>query len=171
VRAYLAQFYPVSILAHPEGRALLRWPVVAVPCIPVSILAHPEGRALRLTARCINQSRAFQSSPTPKGGRYFDAAIGCRQHRVSILAHPEGRALLVLMFRCPKNSCFNPRPPRRAGATLFQAVRVRYTMVSILAHPEGRALQIGIKHFSHWMRFQSSPTPKGGRYRYRMAQT
>ena len=37
----------------------------------VSILAHPERWALRLHARVNQLVESFQSSPTPKGGRYF----------------------------------------------------------------------------------------------------
>jgi len=108
----------VSILARPEGRALLlEHPALGIG-VPVSILARPEGRALRgwrlahagapprfnprpprrtgATACCAATSRAamFQSSPAPKDGRYHRGAVRVRR-RVS----------------------FNPRPPRRTGAT------------------------------------------------------
>ncbi len=84
----------------------------------------------------------FQSSPAPKGGRYFRS---CRYWRWGF-------------------QCFNPRPPRRAGATPPPEPPPSLTLVSILARPEGRALRdasvMGISCF----KFQSSPAPKGGRY-------
>ena len=83
----------------------------------------------------------FQSSPTPKGGRY-------------------GLRLLVM----PLGVRFNPRPPRRAGATVIPVSRGGKHGVSILAHPEGRALRGYSVEAIDSKLFQSSPTPKGGRY-------
>ena len=60
----------VSILAQPEGRALLYFADDSDSDNMVSILAQPEGRALR-RHECVRHDR---------------------QH-VSILAQPEGRAL------------------------------------------------------------------------------
>ncbi len=60
----------VSILAHPEGRALLIQAGGFHSYLIVSILAHPEGRALLGITIRISCWAAFQSSPTPKGGRY-----------------------------------------------------------------------------------------------------
>ena len=62
---------------------------------------------------------------------------------------------------------FNPRPPRRAGATRLHGGRSGFWRVSILARPEGRALPASIDTSSLSGMFQSSPAPKGGRYRQR----
>ena len=122
----------------------------------------------------------FQSSPTPKGGRYVtvDVSTSRKPRFVSILAHPERWALHVpchgisapIRFQSsptPKGgrydrtpyqpghvTCFNPRPPRKVGATSrkFCHFCARIS-VSILAHPERWALR--------WPGWQnvSSPTP------------
>ena len=131
----------------------------------VSILARPEGRALLTHLKVKTLAQAFQSSPAPKDGRYVPAyrcpirfdSFNPRPPRrtgatflltglplfdqVSILARPEGRALrrrsgyssLHSLFQsspAPKDgryaadrgvevplASFNPRPPRRTGAT------------------------------------------------------
>ena len=63
------------------------------------------------------EKKLFQSSPTPKGGRYVEP------------------------FRCsPVASCFNPRPPRKVGATVTAQQLLDRVLVSILAHPERWAL-------------------------------
>ena len=108
----------VSILARPEGRALLVSADLRrmSPC--VSILARPEGRALPKPIRPGMARQSFQSSPAPKDGRYAGAE---RQ--------------------VPSPQSFNPRPPRRTGATSAVCIEGRVSRVSILARPEGRALQ------------------------------
>ena len=60
----------------------------------VSILAHPERWALHAYLIFFITPSLFQSSPTPKGGRYRRVGHhrGCGTH-VSILAHPERWAL------------------------------------------------------------------------------
>ena len=157
----------------------------------VSILAHPERWALRPKPRPKPRGAIwFQSSPTPKGGRYdfadtfhsttLDVSIlahperwalpprpwsGAHEDGVSILAHPERWAL-----RCPHRSghrpiyCFNPRPPRKVGATRIDQPQYTLPQVSILAHPERWALRYSPASQSAPCEFQSSPTPKGGRY-------
>ena len=60
----------------------------------------------------------FQSSPTPKGGRYYGSLFPNQSLEVSILAHPERWALPGAVFVRPELLCFNPRPPRKVGATL-----------------------------------------------------
>ena len=137
----------VSILAQPEGRALrAEFGRQRPQERRVSILAQPEGRALRAARPNSARTRSsFQSSPSPKAGRYPHAAAGDAAAvavAVSILAQPEGRAL--------------PTPP-------FGGVQHRG--VSILAQPEGRALppaSAGAAGAAD--RFQSSPSPKAGRY-------
>ena len=84
----------VSILTHPEGWAL---PLAAgnmALIVEVSILTHPEGWALHTRGTNHRTEPMFQSSPTPKGGRY-----------------------IKWMLSLPLVICFNPHPPRRVGAT------------------------------------------------------
>ena len=84
---------------------------------------------------------AFQSSPTPKGGRYHGHRRTDLQSLVSILTHPEGwalHALILLVLRFAYR--FNPHPPRRVGATISPDTRCIRAPVSILTHPEGWAL-------------------------------
>ncbi len=169
----------VSILARPEGRALLALPAALVQLQqPVSILARPEGRAL----------------PRPRPG------LPLATLDVSILARPEGRALrrLAVLARheqvrfnprparrpgattrrrsSRRGRCtgFNPRPARRPGATVGVALAdVVELRVSILARPEGRALpsRSVARPFAPARLFQSSPGPKAGRYALRRAVT
>ena len=115
--------HQVSILARPEGRALLlHTDTGPLGHLVVSILARPEGRALHSKGAFSTTiaNNTFQSSPGPKAGRCVvrDDADHRRHHQVSILARPEGRALLATAV------------PKRISARL----------VSILARPEGRAL-------------------------------
>ena len=85
----------VSILARPEGQALLPTAAEKRRYDVVSILARPEGQALPWCTPAACAGLLFQSSPAPRGRRYFDW-------------HQHGYAY---------KSCFNPRPPRGAGAT------------------------------------------------------
>ena len=84
----------------------------------VSILAHPERWALLMRATMYERGLPFQSSPTPKGGRY--------------------KSIRAVLF-WPK--CFNPRPPRKVGATCSGHRFDGPFIVSILAHPERWALR------------------------------
>ena len=60
----------------------------------VSILAHAEARALQAFIDGNIDRFQFQSSPTPKRGRYVVDGQRCRLEAVvSILAHAEARAL------------------------------------------------------------------------------
>ncbi len=102
----------------------------------------PKGGRYSTSASLGISGLMFQSSPTPKGGRYLARCGVVAVVVVSILAHPERWAL-------------RPRP--RAPHPLPR--------VSILAHPERWALlQIAVARYSQRPLFQSSPTPKGGRY-------
>ena len=152
----------------PKAGRCLRLSAMPTRVWIVSILARPEGRALLSSCNADTFSGLkFQSSPGPKAGRCF-AGMACvtlglsfnpRPARrpgaafervgdadggraVSILARPEGRALPA---RGPgaaaSAACFNPRPARRPGAAgAFGCLRVELGGVSILARPEGRAL-------------------------------
>ena len=157
----------VSILAHPE-----RWALPpTVKCFwafdSVSILAHPERWALHagLAWRRPN-NHSFNPRPPRKVG-----------------------ATTTRSTSSPALTRFNPRPPRKVGATKAVTITPSLISVSILAHPERWALQRwcplgrrGSPGFNPrpprkvgatWRRgpddpciimFQSSPTPKGGRY-------
>ena len=63
--------FHVSILAQPEGRALRRRLATIEGLLKVSILAQPEGRALLQRADVLQWRHVFQSSPSPKAGRYI----------------------------------------------------------------------------------------------------
>ena len=88
----------------------------------------------------------FQSSPTPKGGRYFSQEkdplrYGFVRRIVSILAHPERWALQLPKTYIADPKMFQSSPTPKGG---------RYGFIA-----QGR---------SRCSMFQSSPTPKGGRY-------
>ena len=163
---------PVSILAHPE-----RWALRT--CLLRSVLS---------TTNC-----RFNPRPPRKVGATVDARPTpvniVPSIEVSILAHPERWALPVVGHRTQSHDhCFNPRPPRKVGATAGSIRDGLGTVVSILAHPERWALQRQrilrdlisnvsiLAHPERWallplgvdslgiQEFQSSPTPKGGRY-------
>jgi len=110
--------FQVSILARPEGRALL---FLSRNYLTMTLFqsspAPKDGRYLLRYSQSIKKS-PFQSSPAPKDGRYLGLGdVEDGPHQVSILARPEGRALRSASF---------PYPP--------------VVSVSILARPEGRAL-------------------------------
>ena len=108
----------VSILTHPEGWALHSAIQANRINTGVSILTHPEGWALPGVTALQVLNGSFQSSPTPKGGRYSQGVWS------EVLA--DG---------------FNPHPPRRVGATLAGWLLDGGNGVSILTHPEGWALR------------------------------
>ncbi len=110
---------PVSILALPEGRALLDISCPRTAWSAVSILALPEGRALRRHARHSSASKI-----------------------VSILALPEGRALPPSRRKSIFQSSFQSSPFPKEGRYLGDRLPIRLAgIVSILALPEGRALR------------------------------
>ncbi len=166
-RGLLGPGLPVSILARPEGRALLhhgfpaltitdrfqsspdpkvgrytRLPPACGQVDPVSILARPEGRALHAEAAHDSKAAWFQSSPDPKVGRYrsstLSSALSC---------------------------CFNPRPTRRSGATWCRQPHPGYEM-TFQSSPDPKVGRYRRGHMTgepvH--EFQSSPDPKVGRY-------
>ncbi len=169
----LRQRYPragrcwrVSILAHPERWALPRQFERAGGSSLVSILAHPERWALRVIGPSIAPPyKAFQSSPTPKGGRYHDLP-----EQGQLLASfqssptPKGGRYDCVFIMTLYYISFNPRPPRKVGATSTGHGSLAFQQVSILAHPERWALRGVTIVRAEMYEFQSSPTPKGGRY-------
>ena len=98
----------------------------------------------------------------------MDAADVLEQRAVSILAHPERWALRSMAFRpIPAYQLVSilAHPERWA----LHGLRVRDRTecdVSILAHPERWALRADGGRFKRISLFQSSPTPKGGRYEW-----
>ena len=132
----------------------------------VSILAHPERWALRFQG-CADLLRlpSFQSSPTPKGGRYFQASSPTPSSQC-FNPRPPRKVGATWMPRCCRGVVprFNPRPPRKVGATMPVIPEGFGTGVSILAHPERWALLTANPGSPVAILFQSSPTPKGGRY-------
>ena len=206
-------FNRVSILAHPE-----RWALRHVNDILIRVgmfQSSPTPKGGRYPGDACHQSatRGFQSSPTPKGGRYAVFSIyiyahylfqssptpkGGRYHTQALLALlrsgfnprpprkvgatwlPPHEAAPIAGFnpRPPRKvgattartsrrtqlQCFNPRPPRKVGATSRSRPGGPDTVVSILAHPERWALHAVPVPYLDNPRFQSSPTPKGGRY-------
>ena len=112
---------PVSILARPEGQALLVCQFDARVFAGVSILARPEGQALLGCNRdLLRVLRSFNPRPPRGAGATY---AGWLRHGA--------------------NRCFNPRPPRGAGATFVRRKATRLAIVSILARPEGQALLCG----------------------------
>ena len=107
----------------------------------------------------------FQSSPTPKGGRYVHRPMVRKAtFRVSILAHPERWALRRSVGSFSEFKRFQSSPTPKGGRYVKQGYPIRLSTVSILAHPERWALpQLG-NCLRFFLMFQSSPTPKGGRY-------
>ena len=152
----------------------------------------PKGGRYGRATRGGGGGHAFQSSPTPKGGRYeghayikllftgfnprpprkvgatwADALPGLANLVFQSSPTPKGGRYSPTLAPGPVDICFNPRPPRKVGATPGLPLVAGPTVVSILAHPERWALPpVNHKNTNHAM-FQSSPTPKGGRYRIR----
>jgi len=138
----IARLKAVSILAHAEARALRRDD--RTPCRVKKFQSSPTPKRGRYTSKRFYRRTGsmFQSSPTPKRGRYWMCFAPDSAHQiVSILAHAEARAL------------------HQAGAARDRRVRV-----SILAHAEARALHGIVQMLNAAKWFQSSPTPKRGRY-------
>ena len=108
----------------------------------------------------------FQSSPTPKGGRYTTGtgAAGLAVE-VSILAHPERWALplrgVLLRDRCLFQSSPTPKGGRYARIRIDSGEETSFN-----PRPPRKvgATFVGGSPNHYNFVFQSSPTPKGGRY-------
>ena len=160
----------VSILARPEGRALLCVLVGRRYRPHVSILARPEGRALRSPRRGSAARSRDRFNPRPArrpGAPVLDLRDSVAQRQVSILARPEGRALHSEPERpAPEGRGVSilARPEGRALPADARRHHPGAVPVSILARPEGRALPGPITvQGSPADLFQSSPGPKAGR--------
>ena len=107
----------------------------------------------------------FQSSPTPKGGRYGISLVATAP-TTGFNPRPPRRAgaTPLHILEIILSTRFNPRPPRRAGATIELAHSFHsISSVSILAHPEGRALPIMVSTFaSCYFGFNPRPPRRAG---------
>uniref|UniRef100_E6QQF8 Uncharacterized protein n=1 Tax=mine drainage metagenome TaxID=410659 RepID=E6QQF8_9ZZZZ len=193
----------VSILAHPGGWALPEaggifrsttcfnprpprrvgatpWSINSgVASSPVSILAHPGGWALhahrqtQIQSATVSILNGFNPRPPRRVGATFIPSANDAKFTVSILAHPGGWALPGRRNdKCAKRRGFNPRPPRRVGATLRGHVNPCYhKKFQSSPTPEGGRYFDARGWESISNGFQSSPTPEGGRYGLAVAAT
>ena len=180
----------VPILTQSEDWALYHQQYsIFRPLISVPILTQSEDWALFQKISWLHQLPMFQSSPSPKTGRYIAMQRvgyqikGSNPHPVRRLGAI--RSILILATKL----CSNPHPVRRLGAMNNTVVRTDET-ASSNPHPV-RRLGAMIQHFffcppsesvpiltqsedwalcpsrsSHLptFSFQSSPSPKTGRY-------
>ena len=191
-----ARLFDVSILAQPEGRALLVTPKIQARVQGVSILAQPEGRALRDQDKYHVRRVGFQSSPNPKVGRYLAPLLGLHTALRRFNPRPTRRsgATVTLSHNDEPSESFNPRPTRRSGATIHPAPIIstaqrfnprptrRSGATNRPGHPQhghmggfnprptrrsGATLDV-LPIIAAARRFQSSPNPKVGRYPTRL---
>ena len=127
---------PPRKVGATEERAELPSPVY------VSILAHPERWALLCISSTNITTSVFQSSPTPKGGRYGGRRV-----------EPHG-FLLFQSSPTPKGGRYARRPGGPGWEKVFQSSPT----------PKGGRYLAKSGTATGYTRFQSSPTPKGGRY-------
>ena len=108
----------------------------------------------------------FQSSPSPKTGRYQLKQIKLFLVIVPILTQSEDWALRIgKTSLSPKNGS-NPHPVRRLGATsrISRNIPKRKRLFQSSPSPKtGRYLVLVSDCGADWL-FQSSPSPKTGRY-------
>ncbi len=136
-----------------------------VLAVPVSILARPEGRALLDVKEVLSRFLGFQSSPVPKDGRYgsfFCPVKGelCFNPRPSRRTGATGTHC-----RGYHHEVFQSSPVPKDGRYRGSDEQPRvFHIVSILARPEGRALPVPNVENTSMNWFQSSPVPKDGRY-------
>ena len=157
--------YGVSILARPEGRALL--PKVQGTAKPTKFQSSPAPKDGRYTRRrrLVSSGHCFNPRPPRRTGATNAGAAVQYQTVVSILARPEGRALPAPREQGlgEQNVSILARPEGRALREHLDDIILIFH-VSILARPEGRALPIFFKIDLERKSFQSSPAPKDGRY-------
>ena len=131
----------------------------------VPILTQSENWALFYRPKSTVISQWFQSSPSPKTGRY----IACFKHLylplVPILTQSENWALSADTFTASAVFSSNPHPVRKLGA-IASISDGNYTKipVPILTQSENWALSLIFKPLTPESMFQSSPSPKTGRY-------
>ena len=79
----------------------------------------PKGGRYGVSGTLDEMEAVFQSSPTPKGGRYSEPHFASLYPPSEFQSSPTPKGGRYDQSRSTKLilSCFNPRPPRRAGAT------------------------------------------------------
>ncbi len=155
----------VSILAHPERWALPKRHDDTLVEIKFQSSPTPKGGRYFFDRRVKVVGHTFQSSPTPKGGRYIRPSNSINSWSwFQSSPTPKGGRYVSNCNSTERCCGFNPRPPRKVGATRSMSYESRRHCVSILAHPERWALRYKRPRSQAWLMFQSSPTPKGGRY-------
>ena len=109
----------VSILAHPERWALPRKVYTIILLHLFQSSPTPKGGRYPVGTVRVPVLCTFQSSPTPKGGRYDGLlALFPDWLKVSILAHPERWALRCARFVVGAEKVFQSSPTRKVGATM-----------------------------------------------------
>ena len=159
----------MAIINSPEGRALLAiCHKDAVLLGVVSILARPEGRALLpVRIRVDDSDLEFQSSPAPKDGRYrrTPATIAQATMFQSSPAPKDGRYSKNAQ-RSSAGWKFQSSPAPKDGrypSSMERPTRLACVFQSSPAPKDGRYPDLhGCKSRSY--EFQSSPAPKDGRY-------
>ena len=132
----------------------------------VPILTQSENWALWSLALVNGEpNHKFQSSPSPKTGRY-DRIIGVGLVRRSN-PHPVRKLGAILPATPPQEQIngSNPHPVRKLGAIIIiNGMHCGSVLVPILTQSENWALFGSPISFSIGQSFQSSPSPKTGRY-------
>ena len=142
----------------------------------VSILAHLERWALRGRHHLIGHGLWFQSSPTSKGGRYPSrcrepTSLPCFNPRPprkvgATTGAADGRDVLVVSILAHLERWALPYSTDSSSFNVFSILAHLQRRVSILAHLERWALRRIMRDKKATLKFQSSPTSKGGRYRH-----
>ena len=109
----------------------------------------------------------FQSSPSPKTGRYDVYKQWIKPIKRSSNPHPVRKlgAIRFLPTTLDVSTCSNPHPVRKLGAIMTNSKLLGCVFVPILTQSENWALSVtGISAGAKPPVFQSSPSPKTGRY-------
>ena len=135
----------------------------------VSSNPHPVRRlgAIIDTELSLKVSWLFQSSPSPKTGRYPGSyRVSISELRVPILTQSEDWALCQILQTQPNNYGFQSSPSPKTGRYYkFSFQFSRWYGVPILTQSEDWALYGGeASQNLQNILFQSSPSPKTGRY-------
>ena len=109
----------------------------------------------------------FQSSPSPKTGRYVGGSSEVCAKYIRFQSSPSpktGRYTSRIFINWCNNVCSNPHPVRRLGATTRSLIQ-NARLLSSNPHPVRRlgATALTYQHLI-FAQFQSSPSPKTGRY-------
>ena len=133
----------------------------------VSILARPEGRALLCMPSEFVIDQCFNPRPPRRTGATYGMTV---RYGISTCFNPrpsprDGRYIRLTDRRPRKCTRFNPRPPRGTGAT-------RWSSCEVIAHrlcfnprpPRRTGATCASPGNAQHVQFQSSPAPKDGRY-------